>query len=244
MKKLVTLFLSLALISGLTFAQGANLVSPVSSFEIEPIKHSSHASKLIFNFSVPEAIPGSCFIIGFYTDGALTQISSYDISSTTTFKDITITYEITPDEIKVFTWSKNNIIPRSLSEDMLTESIISAANANVYSKLLEQLPVSTKYIRQKVIEATDYDLHKILNDIDKCVADAKQYQSTHLLTSEFAKRKYRQELEVMIETFENAPEDQKERFATRVIDAGQLPDKYHRPISNMQKFFDIEFKYQ
>ena len=241
MKKLFILFLSMLLTFGCVINANAALSAPTTSFSVAKISHKKHVTELTLTFSVPAKKTGGKLLVCFYTGGRLTQFETYDISSTTTFSKQIITYEKTPDEIKVFTLYTKNIKPLTMSGNMLTQTVIKNANTDVVKKLFNVSMQATDHLREHWIEDTDTEIHAILDEIDFCLESALAYQNTHLLTSEFVRSTYRTELLEIQDMYTKAPEKQRNKLANIITDPS-LDDDYYWAFSYMQKFLDVNFK--
>lgn len=147
LKKVLSLILTIILVASsivTTFA----LESGVESFSITSIKADQKHKYLYVTIEAPKTHANSKLLVGFYTKGVLTRLTPFDISTKTKFanqkintyvtiKDPSGNYFLdqTPDEIKIFTWDQNSLAPKTLCDNVLTNEVITAANAEVVESL-------------------------------------------------------------------------------------------------------------
>ncbi len=214
MKKIISLFMCCSLLICPIFGFADSLESGVSSASVGEIKHFQqpndletfdHSDRpLEISVTVPKTYADATVMAAFYTEGVLTKVIPVQISDTspkgivkfhmTSYADDEL--PPTPDEIKIFTWDTGSLKPLTLSHNVLTESVVSAANARISLYVLacilgEQSQSSaTDYIRDNVnFEIENHDkIDALLNKMDECAAIAYEQRNTHLLTSEYARR--------------------------------------------------------
>ena len=261
-----------ALIAGtLSFSSAfcVNASTPQSSnasFTIEPIRHDLKSSEpIVFSVTVPNTYEDGILFASFYTDGVLTKTIPLDVSSQTSFTKLGFqaTYEdgdgypLTPDRIRIYTWNKNNLKPITLSDDVLTEDVITQANSTTVKNILNHLlgennkPYIIDIMRKNVLGnpytpdtqvSPDVRFAKVIELLDAmetCARIAYNNKSTMLLTSESTKRLLSEEfdsLQTLIETVKNNKDLKNE--LVRVRDA--LTNNQKEVINRLSHFFDID----
>lgn len=238
------------------------LGSGVSSFSINPIDADQKHKYIKINITAPKKQSNSKLLVGFYVDGTLTKLTAFDVSSQTSFKnqqiDIGVSEktssgaikinDFTPDEIKIFTWDKTSLKPKTLCYNALTHDVITKANAEVVESL-KLVPEATAYIRDNhlvweedyldgVSDTWDTHLFPIMDYIDTCANGAITDAKEHLLTSPFAQNRYRDELSQIRDLINSAPAEQKAKIAD-LLDATALGKEYYNALNNAMKFLDF-----
>lgn len=214
MKKIISLFVCCSLLICPLSCFASNLDSGVSTASVGEIKHFQkpnnqetfdHSDRpLEITVTVPKTYNGGAVMAAFYTDGVLTGVIPVQISATTlkgTVEFNMTSYDDdglppTPDVIKIFTWDKGSLKPLTLSHNVLTESVVSTANTRISKYVLasilgkEGMSSATNYIRNNVnFEIENHDkIDALLDKMDECAAIAYEQRNTHLLTSEYARR--------------------------------------------------------
>lgn len=140
---------------------------------------------LEFTLSVTEKTENSKAAVCLYSDGALDDIIFFDTTSSTDFSR-ELDCVKTPDSIKVFLW-ENNLKPICSSYNVLTKANLEAANEQIVSLIKTGL--------EEINKQGWYDKgREIINIINECAKDAISQKSEHLLTSEYARSHYSEQL--------------------------------------------------
>lgn len=237
------------------------LGSGVSSFSITPIEADQKYKYIKINITAPKKQTNSKLLVGFYVNGTLTKLTPLDVSSQTSFKNKTIDTavlvksssgnyykDLTPDEIKIFTWNKNNLAPKTLCDNVLTPQVIKKANAEVVESL-KLVPEATMFIRENHLtweedyldgfaDTWDTHLFPIMDYIDTCAKGAITDAETHLLTSLFAQNRYYDELSQIRNLLNSAPPEQKSKISD-LLDPTALGKEYYNALNNATKFLDF-----
>ncbi len=270
MKKLLCAFLAGTLSLSAAFcADAAVLQDGGASFTIDAIRHDRKSSEPItFSVTVPNTYEGGILFASFYTDGVLTKTIPLDVSTQTSFTKLQFqaTYKdgdrlpLTPDRIRLFTWSRNNLKPLTLADDVLTEEVITQANDTTVSDILDYLlgensrPNIIDKMRINII-GQPYNSEtqsppsirfakviELLDAMKDCARMAYDNRTTMLLTSEATKRLLNEKfnsLESLIEEVKNT-----DALKDELIRAlGTLTDRQQKVITEkLAHFFDIDLK--
>lgn len=244
------------------------LESGVTGFSITPIRPDFKDKFVYVNLTAPQTRANSKILVSFFTDGVLTRITPLDISSKTGFANQKInTYvtikdplgnyflDQTPDEIKIFTWDQNNLVPKTLCDNVLTHEVIDAANANVVESLA-LIPEATKLIRETRLiteeeylagtaEEWDNYIWNIMDYLDSCAEKCLEDSREHLITSLY-------DLDQVRALANEAPTRQKNKLKTLMeenntteikeedrINGIGIPKKYFDAMNNAMKFLDF-----
>lgn len=230
MKKVVSLILCMAFliccIPQGTFA----LDDGMSSVSIGVIKHFqppststdfNHSDRpLEITVTVPKTYTNSTVMAAFYTDGVMTKILPVTINSST--KKGTVKFDMsnetgdglppTPESIKLFTWTKGGLKPLAKSHELLTGPTIATANARIISYVLEYIVGTaskrsvTQYVRDNINFETKHDkIDALLDRMDECAAVAYADKDTRLLTSEYARRNFYDDVSAAFNELEADP---------------------------------------
>ena len=264
MKKVLSLILTLILVASSIVTTYA-LESGVTSFSITPIEADQKHKYLYVTIEAPKTHTNSKLLVGFYTDGVLKRLTPYDISTKTKFtkqkintyvtiKDPAGNYFLdqTPDEIKIFTWDQNSIVPKTLCDNVLTPEVIKEANSEVVESL-KIVPEATNFIEEKkLISDKDYEniygepetwtwderLYKIIEQLDLCANQALLDAEEHLLSSLYAQARYKYELSEIRRYVNAAPRDQQIKLE-ELISEKELGKEYYDAVNNAMKFMDF-----
>lgn len=140
---------------------------------------------LEFTLSVTEKTPNTKALVCLYEGGKLMQKFWYDTASSTDFSS-ELDCVKTPDSIKVFLW-ENNLKPICSSYNVLTKANLEVANEQIVS-LIE---TGLEEINKQGWFDNGREIIKIVNE---CAQDAVSQKSEHLLTSEYARSHYSDQL--------------------------------------------------
>ena len=238
------------------------LESGVSEFTVTPIRPNFKDLYISINVKAPTTQKNSKMLVAFYVDGKLTRLTPLDISANNIFTSQRIyTYvevidsngeqknqDLTPDEIKIFTWDKTTLKPKTLCHNVLTPEVIAKANAEVV-KSLEIVPEATAFIRDShltweedylegIADKWDTHLFPIMDYIDLCAKGALTDAETHLLTSPFAQNRYRDNLSQIRNLLNEAPAEQKNKLV-ELLDSTKLGKEYYKALNNAMKFMNF-----
>lgn len=253
------------------------LESGVTKFSITPIEPSQKNKFIYINITAPKTVANGRMLVGFYTDGKLSKLTPLDISTTTTFtkKKIDTYYTVkdpagnyfvdqTPDEIKIFTWDKSTLKPKTICSNVLTDEVKLAANAKVISSLQTVLE-ATLYIRENeldyeedyldgIVDEWDEHIFPILDYVDYCAANAiieaggeittdaayllADTSGIKLLTSLYARKQYADEISKIGSLLRQATQREVNKLLS-FTDAGVLEKEYYTALDNGLKFLDI-----
>ena len=252
------------------------------SFSIEPICPDQKDKFLGINVELDDTYSNSTMLVAFYMNGSLTKLTPYDVSSKKEFTfDSTLdrvrpvgekqapiekqetcikTYVVkngthidqTPDKIKIFTWDKTTLEPKTLCDDVLTPDVIKAANADVVESL-SIIPEATKHIRNKCLvspedvedgsaETWDKQLFAIMDHLDACAKQATEDAETHLMTSLYAQSQYYDDLSQVRKLTNNlTPQEQEtmDYILDGTLDPSEFPTEYYNALINAMKFLDF-----
>jgi len=241
MKKIASIILTLIiLLSSATCLADTSLDDCVSSFTISkilsnvaPINPTVKFSKVI----VPETNENPLLAVQ-YIDGVVTGITTVDISSSTTVKNVTLPYKKTPDEIRFFIWDKGNLKPIGKSVNALTPEVIETANTYVVEEL-NMCKKTTNHLRGNWIQSSWIASHELLNLIDACAAGALAEKDKHLLTSEYAIRVNDTNLENLKQKAQALPQNQKDKLL-EFYNTGK--DEYISNITKITTFLGFDLK--
>lgn len=230
MKKIVSLVLCMVLFLCCIPNNSLALSDGVSNVSIGVIKHYQQPSAstdfnhsdrpLEITITVPQIYQNSTVMMAFYTDGVMTKMMPVTISSST--KKGTVKFDMsnetgdglppTPDSIKLFTWGTGGLKPITKSHELLTEEVISSANTRIVKYVLEYILGSstqrslTQYIRDNINFEAEHDkIDALLDKMDECAAVAYAVKDTQLLTSEYARRMF---FDDVIEAFNTLESDE------------------------------------
>lgn len=241
------------------------LGSGVSSFSINPIDADQKHKYIKINITAPKKQSNSKLLVGFYVDGTLTKLTPFDISSQTSFENQQIQTsvlvktpsgnyykDLTPDEIKIFTWDKTSLKPKTLCYNALTHDVITKANAEVVESL-SIIPEATEFIRNEflvweedvedgIAETWDENLFIIMDKLDECSIKATEDAETHLMTSLYAQVQYYDDLS-QIRVYANKLSKQEQKTMDKLLSGGldpiEFPTKYYDALNNAMKFLDF-----
>lgn len=215
MKKIISLILCMAMCLCCMPNSALALDDGMSKVSVGVIKHYlqpsistdfNHSDRpLEITVTVPEMYENSTVMVAFYTDGVMTKMMPVTISSST--KKGTVKLDMsnevgdglpaTPDSIKLFTWSTGGLKPITKSHELLTSQTISSANARIVSEVLEYILGKgskrsiTQYVRDNINFETEHDkIDALLDKMDECAASAYEVKDSQLLTSEYARRTF------------------------------------------------------
>ncbi len=188
---------------------------------------------LTMTVTIPEEYLDNA-LIGFYTEGQLTRLSKLEAASQEF--TLTLTKEDgdgllkTPDEIKIFVWNKGKLIPLTKSKGLLepdeTGCNLAIQNAN-YEMIRYFLKpfvdngnslTVTEFLSENYLskeEDKDLVIKSLLNIMEKCANQAYSYKDTHLLTSEFGRRMFYDEL---LEVYELLQDEENKAQKDKLID--------------------------
>ena len=215
MKRLFLVLLALSIAVSCTGINAIALQESAASFDIVPINHylppASH-EPLMINITTPAAVDSGTLIIAFYTDDKITTIKTMDASVSTKLDTIALELSnskedglpATPDKIRLFTWDKGRLKPLAkASDNMLTPDVVSAANRLIEINILDYLLGINKTNIINLLEGEFDDVKDdkvilLLDAMRKCANDAYSKKETQLLTSEYGRRMYRDEIETVI----------------------------------------------
>ncbi len=187
----------------------------------------NHSDKpLEITITVPQIYQNSTVMMAFYTDGIMTKIMPVTITASN--KKGTVTFDMsnetddglppTPDSIKLFTWGTGGLKPLTKSHELLTQQTISSANTRIVTYILEYiLGINSKrsvtnYIRDNINFETEHDkIDALLDKMDECATVAYAVKDTQLLTSEYARRMFYDDVMEAFNTLES-DEVQKNEF--------------------------------
>lgn len=215
-----------------------------AEFSVTPIKQDLDTKRLSFKVKLPNTVSNSTLYVAFYTDGVLSMLTPLDSSAATSFSK-TVKYSVTPDDIRLMMWSKGSLKPLSSSADVLTEATLSQANSLV-EDLLSKVEDTTDSIRDLLMPKTkpeDVEIQGILNAIDNCASKAikADYGKEHLLTSDFCKTMFAEELKAVQSLYSSASSKAKERLENLYLN--YLEDEYAEVITDFMGFFDIKLEF-
>ena len=215
-----------------------------AEFSVTPIKQDLDTKRLSFKVKIPETVADSTLYVAFYTDGVLTLLTPLNSSTGVSFSK-TVKYTVTPDDIRLMMWSKGSLKPLSESKDVLTEDVLSQANSLV-EELLSMVEDTTDSIRDMLFPKSrpeDKEIQEILNAIDACAQKAikADYGKEHLLTSEFCKTMFEDELRNVQTLYSSASSKAKERLKNLYLN--YLEPEYSDVIEDFMGFFDIKLEF-
>ncbi len=178
-----------------------------------------------------------------------TLVNTYDTVTTSSGKYFA---DQTPDKIKIFTWDKTTLKPKTLCDDVLTPDVIKAANADVVESL-SIIPEATKHIRNKCLvrpedvedgsaETWDENLFAIMDHLDACAKQATEDAETHLMTSLYAQSQYYDDLSQVRKLANNltAQEQETMDFILKgTLKPSEFPTEYYNALINAMKFLDF-----
>jgi len=263
MKRILSFVLTLLML----FSQACSvcaLESGVSSFSITAVEPNQKNRYIYVNITAPATREDSTLLMGFFKDGTLTGLTPFDISTEKEFKNQKINIaplvtdengkyylDQTPDEIKIFTWNKSSLAPKTLCDNVLTPEVISAANHDVVESL-KIVPEATNSIRNNHLtweedyldgaaDSWDDHLFPIMDYIDNCAIKAIEDAGTHLLTSPYAQKQYEDELSKIRSLIAAAPSEQKNKLVG-LLSSAALGNKYYDALENAQKFLDFSLR--
>lgn len=262
MKKFLSFVLLICLIT-LSLPSSA-LESGVSSFGVETIKHDQKDRFININITAPETVEGSKMFVAFYLNGRLTKITPLDIAAKKEFSSVKVNvYEIltdenggkyqsdcTPDEIKVFTWGKNNIVPKTLCDNVLTKEVITEANKDVKT-LMENALKATDFIRKNHLKYEDdallegvpwqdEKLFEVMDHIDNCAKYALGEIDKKLMTSIYVRTKYKDEIDAMRDLFSQVPHNRQMEIENLISDPTKFGnDTYYEVFEDALIFLDF-----
>ncbi len=216
MKKIFSILLACFLVllaPGIgTYAMG----NSISTFKAGTINHHHDPSRhtpLEFTVTVPNAISGGSLVAVFYTEEQITAVKTFDISESASIGKITFETTMesgdglppTPDKIRFFTWNSSNLKPLAYSTDnVLTAEVVSSANKNMVLYILDYLLGYNKKTNVISFMEGQFDDTKhdkvllLLETMKKCAEDAYSKKDTQLLTSEYGRRAYYDEINEVI----------------------------------------------
>ena len=140
---------------------------------------------LEFTLSVTEKTPDTKALVCLYEGGKLIQKFWYDTASSTDFSS-ELDCVKTPDSIKVFLW-ENNLKPICSSYNVLTKANLEVANEQIVSLIETGL--------EEINKQSWFDNgREIIKIVNECAQDAASQKSEHLLTSEYARSHYSEQL--------------------------------------------------
>ena len=236
MKKIVSLVLCMVLFLCCMPNSALALDDGIAKVSIGVINHFKQPSASTdFNHSdrpleitvtVPEIHKNSTVMVAFYTDGIMTKMMPVTITAST--KKGTVTFDMsnetddglppTPDSIKLFTWSAGGLKPITKSHELLTSQNITSANTRIVTYVLDYiLGVNSKrsvtqYVRDNINFETEHDkIDTLLDKMDECATVAYAVKDTQLLTSEYARRMFYDDVMEAFNTLES-DEVQKNEF--------------------------------
>jgi len=184
----------------------------ISAFKAGTINHYYEPSRhtpLTFTVTVPTAISDGNLVAVFYTEEQITSVKTFDISASASIGKIIFetTMEsgdglpLTPDKIRFFTWNSSNLKPLAYSTDnVLTAEVVSSANSQIVSYILDYLlGYSNKknvisFMEGQFDETSHDKVLLLLGTMKKCAEDAYSKKDTQLLTSEYGRRTYYDEI--------------------------------------------------
>ncbi len=295
MKKTIALMLIFVMMLTSTIHTYA-LESGVKSFSIEEIRPDQKDKFLGINVKLDDTYSNSTMLVAFYTNGKLTKLTPYDVSSKKEFTfDPTLTrdkkktpniyqqetlintyvtvktssgnyfVDQTPDEIKIFTWDKSTLKPKTICSNVLTDEVKLKANAKVISSLQTVLE-ATFYIRENeldyeedyldgIVDEWDEHIFPILDYVDYCAANAiieaggeveENYNipptdsttEIKLLTSLYAQERFSEEISKIGALLRQTTERELNKLLS-FTDAGVLEEEYYTALNNGLKFLDI-----
>ena len=260
MKKLFVFLMAMVMMF-VNCAPSLALESGVSEFSITPIRANQKDKYIKINVTAPSIQANSKMLVAFYIDGKLTSLTPIDISSNTKFSDKQISTgvlvkdpngnyykDLTPEKIKIFTWDKTTLEPKTLCDSVLTKEVIDKANAEVV-EMLKIVPEATQFIREThlvheedyldgIVESWDTHLFPIMDYIDLCAESALEDTKEHLVTSLFAQTRYKNELNNIRNLFSQAPAEQKAKM-TDLRNPVNIETKNYDALMNAQKFLDF-----
>ncbi len=151
-------------------------------------EHKGHKSGVWFDFSqkIDQPAENSELIVAFYSNGALTNTFKSNCEENADLNK-NLSCAETPDAVKVFLWEKGNLRPICASKNVLNASSLTKANAELVKLINDGLA-------EIHIEQFNGNGRKIINIIKNCAEDAKKQADKHLLTSEYVKSYYEDEL--------------------------------------------------
>lgn len=232
-KKLLSLLLAGVLAFGSVGCVSAEeLEECEATISIDVIKHylepkasdGGNHLPLTMTVTIPEKYLSDNTLIGFYTEGQLTQLSKLETASQKF--SLTLTKEDgdgllkTPDEIKVFVWDiwelneerKPKLIPLTKSINLLEpaetgyNAAIESANSRMVRYLLkgfvdtgDDFTTVTEFLDNNYFTDNDTVILRLLEIMENCAIEADKYKNTHLLTSEFGRRMFHAELSEVYE---------------------------------------------
>ncbi len=140
---------------------------------------------LEFTLSVTEKTPDTKALVCLYEGGKLMQKFWYDTASSTDFSS-ELDCVKTPDSMKVFLW-ENNLKPICSSYNVLTKANLEVANEQIVSLIETGL--------EEINKQSWFDNgREIIKIVNECAQDAASQKSEHLLTSEYARSHYSEQL--------------------------------------------------
>lgn len=228
-KKLLSLLLAGVLAFGSVGCVSAkDLEECEATISIDVLKHymepkasdGGNHPPLTMTLTIPEEHLNNA-LVGFYTEGQLTQLSKLEAASQKF--TLTLTKEDgdgllkTPDEIKVFVWNKGKLIPLTKSTGLLEpdktgcNAAIESANYAMIKNLLKGfvdtgdnfITVTEFFLLNNYFTSNDTVILRLLEIMENCAIEADKYKNTHLLTSEFGRRIFHDELSEVYELVQN-----------------------------------------
>ncbi len=262
MKKFLSFVLLICLIT-LSLPSSA-LESGVSSFSVETIPRNTFDRFIKFNITAPKTADNSTMFVAFYLNGRLTKITPFDITNENEFSSGEVkVYEVltdenggkyqsdcTPDEIKVFTWSKNNIVPKTLCDNVLTKEVITEANKDV-KVLMETAKKVSKTIRDEQLQGEDdalnmgvpwedKELYKIMDILYNCSVYCTEEIDKKLMTSIHVRTKFKDEIDEIRSLLSKVSKERKDFIANLMTDPTKLGvDGYPEFFNDAQIFLNF-----
>lgn len=151
-------------------------------------EHKGHNTGIWFDFSqkIDQPAENSELIVAFYSNGALTNTFKLNCEENADLS-MNLSCTETPDTVKVFLWEKGNLRPICTSKSVLNASSLTQANAELVKLINDGLA-------EIHVEEFYGNGRKIINIIKNCAGDAKSQADKHLLTSEYVKSYYEDDL--------------------------------------------------
>lgn len=212
MKKILSMLLISVLTLSSFFVSAKAMGNSISSFKVSTIDHYLDPSRQTppeFTVTVPSAVSGGTLVAVFYTEEQITSIKTFDISTSATIEKITFEttktsddgLPRTPDKIRFFTLNGSNMKPLAYSTDnALTSEVVSEANKLIVSYILDYLlGIGVKKNIISFMEGQFDDTRHdkvllLLETMAKCAEDAYNKKDTQLLTGEYGRRAYYDEI--------------------------------------------------
>lgn len=174
-----------------------------------------HADRNLLDFSLTlsEPLADSALFAALYTDGKLTKLIPVDSGGETEVTGL-LEHTITPDNVKFFIW-KSNLIPVCKPALPLCESAdYEYANAKIVNQLQLAMNEINDTTKVQWLRAVEQPIIDIINSI---ADDALSKKSEQLLTREFVRRYYNEQLNDIKTLYDALDKREKSDFQNKML---------------------------